>query len=342
MLSKGSLLWLTCLLFTLTIAVAQSEAEWAVVQPAESQDGLVLWSRPGAARVVVGDRASSVSLRSGEELTDIAELEDGWVAAGRRTVGGKTRLVVLTDDSQGLRRLESPAPATGELQLRPRLLVDDGRLAGVAWLEGATPRELTVRARRWSGVDWGPTELVGPRVAGSQTGLASVTLGDGNELLMWSAFDGNDDEIVFSRSRGDGWTTPRRVAAGNRVPDVAPAVIATRAGALAAWSRAGDDGYELVVARYRRGVWQKPRVAARDGALFARFVRRDGRLLLLYRRATPRGWGVAELGPNGLVRRRATFLKTAPDRPALELDGVMGVNLRMPDRTVARGYWDTP
>lgn len=312
------------------------------MQPVESRDGLLLWSRPGTARIELRERVRSYALRAGEELTEIVRIDDGWAAAGRRTVDGRSRLIVLTDDSQGFRRLQAPAPDGGDLQVRPRLLVRNGRLGAVAWLEGNTPRELTVRSRSWTGVDWGPTTMVSRRGPGSQTGLASATLADGTDLLVWSAFDGVDDEILYSVSRSDAWSAPRRIAAGNRVPDVAPAVIATRGGALAAWSRFDGEQYELVLARYRRKAWQTPRVVVVGGALFARFVRLEGRLHLVYRTAAPRGWGVAEVGENGAVRRRTSFLKTSPERPAIELDGGVGINLRLPDRSIDRGYLALP
>ncbi len=312
-----------------------------MVQPVESRGDLLLWSRPGAFRVQLDGRVRSYGLDTSEELTAIVATAAGWAAAGQRWTGGERRLFVLTGDGRGVSRLAAPSPEGAGLQLRPRLLVRDGRLAAVAWLEGDTPRELTVRAREWSGADWGPTVIVSRRGEGSQTGLSSTTLADGADLLVWSAFDGADDEILWSRSRGDGWTAPRRLAPANRVPDVAPAVAAVRGGAVAAWSRLDGDRYQLVVARYRRDAWQAPRVVA-DGGLFPRFIHLEGRLYLLYRSAQPRGWGVAEIGSNGAVRRTAGFLKTAPERPALELDGPLGVNLRWPDRSLDRGYWNLP
>ncbi len=342
MLSRRFLLSLTCLFFTLTSSAARSSVEWDLVQPAESRHGLILESRPGQARVELRGERRSYPLRPTERLTAIVELDDGWAAAGKRTEGGQSRLIVFTDDSQGFRRLEAPAADGAELQLAPQLLVRGGRLSGIAWLEGDSPRELTVRARDWSGVDWGPTAVVGPRQRGSQTGLAAATLASGEEILVWSAFDGNDDEILFSVNRGGSWSAPSRLAAGNRVPDVAPAIVAVRGGALAAWSRFDGLEYELVIARYRRGSWRKPRVVAGGGALFAGFVRLDGKLHLVYRTAAPRGWGVVEIGINGIAQRRASFLETNPGRPAIELDGPMAIQLRLPDRSVDRGYWDLP
>jgi hypothetical protein len=340
-LRRGIALSLTCLLSTLTIAAAQTRGEWSVVQPPEARSELLLWSKPGQARVEIDGDVRSYSLATDEELFDIAETTDGWVAAGRRSSAGRSELFLVEDGGQGFRRLPLPAARGEAQQLRPALMVRDGRLDAIAWLEGATPAETSVRASVWSGADWVGTQTVSGPMPGSQAGLSSTVLRDGSGLLVWSAFDGIDDEVYFSRSRGDGWSPRKRLTKGNRVPDVAPAVIATRNGALAAWSRSNGTDYDLVIARYRRGGWTEPRVIARGGALFPRFARRDGGLYLLFRSAQPRGWGVIELGPNGGKLRQAQFLETDSPRPSIELNR-SGVNLRWPFRPAERGYWGIP
>lgn len=337
---KGLLLSLTCLLSTLTLAEAVPRVEWEVVQPAESRRDLVLLTQPGGVRVQADGRSESYALRSNEQLSEVVELRTGWAAAGRTLDGGASRLLVVTSDRQGFRRLELPVEEPVALQLRPRLLVDGGELSGVAWLEGPTPRQTVVKARSWSGADWGEATTVGPRAKGSQTGLVAATLKNRTELLLWSAFDGYDDELLFSESRNGTWTTPRRVAPGNRVPDVAPALIANRAGALAAWSRQGDDGYEVVVSRYRRGGWSAPKSIA--SGLFPQFVRRADRSFLVYRTAQPRGWGVIELASSGRPLRSSSVLATAPERPALDFASDASYRMRWPYRDALRGYWKVP
>ena len=312
-----------------------------MVQPAETRSELLLWSKPGQARVEIDGRFHSYSLAADEELFEIAETRDGWVAAGRKSGVGLSELFLVEDGGQGFRRLPIPNAGGAALQVRPRLMVREGRLDGVAWLEGNTPAEFEVRASTWSGADWTGPRTVSATGPGSQTGLSSVVLRDGSALLVWSAFDGLDDEVFYSRSQGDGWSPPRRLGSGNRVPDVAPALISTRNGALAAWSRLNGTDYELVIARYRRGRWSEPRVIAKDGALFPQFSRLESGTYLLYRSAKPRGWGVIEVGPAGLAKRRAQFLETASPRPSLELDGT-AINLRWPDRERERGYWGVP
>jgi hypothetical protein len=312
-----------------------------VVQPPESSGELLLWSQPGRARVILEGDARSYGLAADEELIEIAQTRDGWVAAGRRLAEGRSRLFLVEEGTQGFRRLPEPRSSGAALQIRPRLLTRDGRLDGLVWLEGDIPTKLTVRASSWSGADWTAARTVSAEGPGSQTGLSSATLRDGGGILVWSAFDGNDDEILFSRSSGDGWSPPKRLTEGNRVPDVAPTVIATKRGALAAWSRFNGDDYDLVVSRLRGGRWSEPRVLARNGALFPQFVRMDGGTYLLYRSAKPRGWGVIELGPGGGIARRAEFLETDSPRPSVELDG-SAVNLRWPFRQAERGYWSVP
>ncbi len=340
MLRRGSLLALTFLVSTLTVAVAEDRGEWTVVQPSEAPRSLLLWSRPGEARVEVEGKARSYDLADGELLTDIVKTRDGWVAAGRRRdEDGSSRLVVVTADNLGFRRLDRPA-SEDRVQVRPQLLVRDGRFDGITWLAGGSTGELSVRSRAWTGADWGPLETVSGPGPGSQTGLSVATLKDGESLLVWSAFDGNDDEIRYSLSNGNGWDAPRRLGPGNRVPDVTPTVIATRGGALAAWSRFDGSGYELMIARFRRGRWQPPR--SLGAGLFPSFHRMDGRLYLLHRTAEPRGWGVLEIDAGGDERRRSGFLATAPTRPSIALRDGSGIDLHWPERAAARGYWNVP
>lgn len=321
---------------------AESAGEWSIVQPAEGRGELYLMSRPGRARIERRDGAGGVVLRSGEQLTTIAEVRGGWVAAGARSVEDGQRLVVMTDDSQGLRRLPVPEPRQGALRVRPRLLVRDNELDGLAWLEGDGPRDLRVRVSDWSGIDWGPVRTLSATRRGSQTGLTGATLAGGERLLLWSAFDGRDDEIVFSLDEGGGWTPPRRLAAGNRVPDVAPTVLAAGDGALAAWNRLEGGGYVLVLARWADDGWEELGALAGEDGLFPELLRIDGRILLLYRGVEPRGWGVLELDENGRILRRAAIDSDTGERPAVRLDGAAGISLRWAPRAVAGAPWSVP
>ena len=98
-LRRSTLLALAFLVSTLTVAVAEDRGDWTVVQPSESRTDLLLWSRPGEARVEHEGRIKTFDLDADEQLTTIAALDGGWVAAGRsRDEDGSSRLVVITED----------------------------------------------------------------------------------------------------------------------------------------------------------------------------------------------------------------------------------------------------
>ncbi len=143
--------------------------------------------------------------------------------------------------------LPAPPGQVGVDRRSPVLLVRKETLLGIAWLEGDTASSLSVRAAAWDGDAWQDVETVSAPGPGSQTGLTGTVLADGSWLLAWSAVDGEDDEIVWSRRAGDRWTPVRPVSENNHVPDVTPVLTAAGTGALLAWSRydgegAGDTG----------------------------------------------------------------------------------------------------
>src|SRR5690606_27472122 len=87
---------------------------------------------------------------------------------------------------------------------------------------------------------------------GSQLALSGAVLRDGSTMLVWSRFDGEDDEIFWSRHDGRRWSAPARLAHDNRVPDVTPVVAPLGDGAVVAWSRFGQGTYHLTTAHWSR------------------------------------------------------------------------------------------
>ena len=184
-------------------------------------------------------------------------------------------------------------------------------------MEGPDLASLSVRAAARTNGEWSATTVVAPPARGSQTGLVAAVLDAGNWLLVWSAFDGTDDEILWSLGQQDDWTVPRRLGQGNSVPDITPALVATPAGALLTWSRLIDGEYRLMLARFRSHGWSKPKVIGPPGSLQPGFKVQDGQLLLLYRHAWPQGWAVTELSTDGRGRRLAVVSEGGSARPVL-------------------------
>ena len=266
-----------------------------------------------------------LALPPGARLDAAAPLAGGWIAAGTAPIAGNAGKVSNTGGTGGGGRelllltggarpaiLPPPGERVGKLLAEPLPLVAGGRLAGLAWLEGDDPRALGVRYAAWNGGGWSAPRTVSAPGQGSQLALTSCRLADGSWLLAWSAFDGHDDEIVWSAGgNGSGtWTPPRKLTL-NRVPDITPVLAPAGSGAVIAWSQLAGDGYRLLVARYRDGRFGEPVVAAPGGSLYPSFETSPGtdRLRLLYRTAEPRGWAALELDAGGQPRRVAA----APD-----------------------------
>jgi len=259
----------------------------------------------------------------------------GWLAAGTQPAAGGSAgrdLLLLTGDGQTVSTLPAPPGKTGSLRQEPLPLVESGQLAGLVWLEGESRRSFGVRFAAWNGAGWEEPEIIAPPGPGSQLALTAAHLRDGSWLLAWSAFDGHDDEIVWSHGRNGSWSRPQRVAADNNVPDITPALAAAGGGALLAWSRydAGLGEYRVVVSRFEEGRWTEPVATGPAGSLYPTFeAAPSGTARLLYRLALPKGWELLEMDAAGRVSRRATVAAAASTRPVVG-ESPEGVVFRWP------------
>lgn len=323
------------------MAVSARADEVSLHQPLLDRQGLVLETAPGHAVVnEAGGRRRTIAVRKTEFLTTIAETGGGWTAAGVREVRDGSELLLIRRSSAGLQRLDAPPSKRHDLRLRPTLLADGRALKGIAWLEGTDLTSLSVRSTTRSDGEWGEIEIVAPPAKGSQTGLVGVELADGSSLLVWSAFDGRDDDLRWSQARHGRWSVARALGPNNAVPDVSPTLVATGNGALLAWSRLVDGHYQVMMSRYDGATWSSAVAVGPPGSIDAQFLNQNGSLLLLYQHAWPAGWAVADLAPNGSIDRFAVASRTEPGRPVVLTSSSRSVDLRWPDRGEARLEWE--
>jgi hypothetical protein len=320
-----------------TTAAAQDEPLQAF-RARGAGESLTLLPQDGAARIELpGGNALRVPLPARADVSAFAALDGGWVAAGSvPDAAGGRRLLLLRGNAKTSRPLPEPPGQEDRQRTGAVLLVDNlagnGRLAGLAWLEGNDDRSLSVRASLWNGKRWSAPEQVSHPGPGSQLALTGAVLADGSWLLAWSAFDGTADEIVWSRRLGNAWQPVARLSAANSVPDITPALTATPdGGALIAWSRFDGHGYQMRMARFTGSAgeqWTGEHPAAASGSLYPTFL---GSSRLLYLDAAPpRGWSVLDLDGQGRVRARATVPSTL-ERPVVDFDGAQ-VRMRWPAR----------
>ncbi len=332
--------------FAIVVSALLFLAGWA---GAEVSRPLLLPAQDGARLQLASGERISLPVPQGAEMTTALAIAEGWIAAGVYPIAagpiaagpdssGRSEIFLLTGDESAVTELPPPAGRASALRRQPLPLIERGHLAGLLWLEGDSRTSFGVRFAAWNGAGWSPPQTVAAPGPGSQLALTAARLADGTWLAAWSAFDGGDDEIVWSRRGRNGvWSPARRAAAGNQVPDVTPALTATREGALLAWSRFEDGEYRVVVSRFRNGIngtWSKPELAGPAGSLVPSFEPApEGRIWMLYRNAVPRGWTVAELDGQGRPVRQAA-VKTgtaATERPVVQATG-NGLALAWPGR----------
>jgi hypothetical protein len=287
------------------------------IQASVSDEGLALISAPGFAKVVSGPKSlRKIRVRRNEVIVAVEETSSGLVAVGTVRKDEHRRLVFLEAGRSGTRRL-SGLQRTDDLRLRPVLLMEAGRLVGAAWLEGPDLRSLKVKTADWDGSRWGPIVTVSTASPGSQTGLTGTVLEDGSTLLVWSQFDGTDDELFFSWRRSGDFSIPQRISADNDYPDVAPSVTFSARGAVVSWSRFDGSEYSVWTAEFGRGEWRRERRTGKPGSLFPQYLHRRDGLFLISRSARPRGWSIQSASRTGRMSRRSFVASDSATRPVL-------------------------
>ena len=318
-------------ILTAAILLAFSSSIAALAAEARSaSSGDWLWSSSSAGHRVTDAKgeALAIDLPATARLSDFAAVGDGWLATAIDPSSNGPTLQILRGDGRGSWALPSPSIAGAELR-SASLAVDGKGLQGLAWLEGADSRRLAVKSASWLGHAWSAVETVAAPGPGSQLSLASAQLADGTWLLLWSAYDGTDDEILWSQRSGDGWSSPARLGADDQVPDITPRVVAlANGGALAAWSGFVDGHYRLHTASFSTGRWTEPEISGGPGTVAPDFEIRDDHPYLVYRQAVPRAWVVAEVGTAGKLGRRAELRTSSAVRPLLGKADGGGIELR--------------
>ncbi|HJX26855.1 MAG TPA: hypothetical protein VJ885_03005 [Thermoanaerobaculia bacterium] len=306
----------------------------AGVEAAESGRPLLVSTRNGVRLQLPSGTRIPLPAPAGATFEQAASLGNEWLVAGLAPdAQGRSEILLLTGDGRAVTQLPPPPGRTFAIRQEPLPLIADGQLAGLLWLEGDDRRSFGVQFAEWNGESWSAAQTVAPAGPGSQLALTAAHLTDGSWIASWSAFDGKDDEIVWSRRGKDGsWSRSLRVTADNQTPDVTPALTATRDGVFLAWSRYDGGDYRVVVSRFRGGKWTAPAAAAPAGSGFPSFEPAPGgRTWMLYRNAEPRGWTVAELDKAGRPARQAVALTATAERPVVEATG-KGLALAWPGR----------
>lgn len=291
-------------------------------QALETARGEILIRSAGGKALVQTANGSRVELplTATARVSDLRTSSSGWLAAAVASDGDAPALHLFRGRGEDVESLPSPVKAASRELQQPTFLVG-GDLEGLAWLAGDAHHQLAVTFSRWLGGSWSEPEIVSPPGKGTQIALSTAVLGDGSWLLAWAAFDGTDDEILWSRWSDGAWSASRPVAEDNAVPDITPHLVTTGDGALLAWSRYDGNDYRVNVARFAGDAFSAPTVVGPKGSTAPAFsaTGAGGPELpyLIYHVAVPRAWAVAQLDPRGKVIREAAIELDEPRRPIL-------------------------
>jgi len=92
----------------------------------------------------------------------------------------------------------------------PAITFDHQGRAWVVW-SGSTGIDDRLFYARWEGDGWSPPRVVHTTASVRNHSPTLAADGDGTLWLVWVGFDGNDEEIFFSRWEGEGWEPERRL-----------------------------------------------------------------------------------------------------------------------------------
>lgn len=323
---------LTLLLVPLSVSGGRREPQ-QMMQATEVERGWVVSIDQRRARLRAPDGArQSFRVRRGEHWLNFSEFRAGWMAAGIKPGRNRLDLKLVANFGHGVRRLPQPPERQGTMRTRPTPIVSSFGPQGLAWLEGDSLTRMAVRAAPFDEGSFGAVSTVSPAGMGSQTGLSATVLADGTWLLVWSRFDGRDDEIYWAaRYPGGSWTAPRRLTANNSTPDISPGLLPHGDGALVAWSRLEDE-YEVVTATFSNGAWSSPRRLGVPGSLSPTFRRVRDRDYLLVRNAWPAGWTAFRFDETGAPADFAVVAEESSRPPVLRTRGGSSLALEWPGR----------
>ncbi len=258
-------------------------------------------------------------------IESVSALGRSWLIAGTAPSASGPELLFLKGDERSETRLPVPPGRVGAIRQNPVPFARGDELLGAAWLEGPEARKFEVRFAPWSGDRFAAPEIVAPAGAGSQLALQGSRLADGRLLLIWSGYDGQDDEIWFSVRVAEGntgsWSAPARVADDNATPDIVPAVATLGAGALVAWSRFDGSEYRLMTARFDGERMRDSRYAAPPGTLYPTIEQGPKGPALLFRDAGRSRWTIAEIGADGALGRSTSVDGESDARPLVSFEG---------------------
>ncbi len=137
----------------------------------------------------------------------------------------------------------------------PAVIRDTKGRLWVAWSRATTGGRRDLYFKTFDGKQWSEEERI---ETGFSVNLsAALAVDRRNQVwLVWSSFDGVDDDIFYSRWNGAGWSKPMRVNADDTTPDIQPVVdIGSDGFPQVRWSGFEDGEYRQFESRWTGADW---------------------------------------------------------------------------------------
>lgn len=261
-----------------------------------------------------------LELPASAEIRSLTASSASWFAAGIDRDGPTPALLLLRGSGVHRERLRPPATG-GPMLSTPVMVAGREGLRGLLWLEGQRFDALAVKAARFGPEGFGAVETLAAPGPGSQTALTATALDDGGMLAAWAGFDGEDDEVFWSRSRRRSWSAPARVGNDDRVPDITPSLVAVAGGALLSWSAYDGHDYRIMLARFEHGTWSTPHVVGERGSVLPSWAPGAETPLLIYKTARPRTWTMLAVAADATPGARVSLPLASNLRPLVARSG---------------------
>jgi len=306
-----------CLPVLLCLVAAAPAAADRLAARAAGDDAPVVWRDESGLRVERAGRSARLALPDGAAIDQIAAVGSGWIATGTRPAGDRLDLYLVQQTAAGQVELPPPGDAVARFRERPAPVLASAALTGVAWLEGDDRQSYAVRFAPWLGAGFGAPVEIAPPGPGSQLALSATALDDGRTLLVWSAFDGEDDEIQASVGDGRSWSKPIPVGVANGVPDITPVAVAVPGGALVTWSRFDGEEYRLALARFDGRSFREIGEPGPPGSIDPMFAAGGSAPRLVWFDARSDAWVLSDVGSDGRMSERARVAGPIDDPPVV-------------------------
>ncbi len=101
---------------------------------------------------------------------------------------------------------------------------------GTTWIAWSSVRGATSQLKFcfFDGSKWSDPEKIPAANLTSNTGVSIFIDQSNRPWIVWSGFDGKDDDIYFSRWDGEVWEMPSRVHVDNDTPDLLPTIVGNK------------------------------------------------------------------------------------------------------------------